>query len=100
MAYDVVEDLTVEYLQRLFGPEYIFKSLEYKGQDGEADVTIQFENISIFCECKSKLLTLSTLKGISSSIQSDINKAIGIAYEQALRTINHINSGKGFYYGN
>lgn len=97
---DVVEDLTVEYLQRLFGPEYIFKSLEYKGEDGEADVTIQFENISIFCECKSKLLTLSTLKGISSSIQSDINKAIGIAYEQALRTINHINSDKGFYYGN
>ncbi|MBU3196004.1 hypothetical protein KPL26_04895 [Clostridium algidicarnis] len=94
---DVVEDLTVKYLQRLIYKRYIYSSLEYKDEDGEADVTIQYENITIFCECKSKILTLNTLKGITESIQTDIYKAIGIAYEQAVRSIKYISQGKCFH---
>ncbi|MBC2398743.1 hypothetical protein [Clostridium tetanomorphum] len=94
---DVVEDLTVKYLQRLIDKRYIYSSLEYKNEDGEADVTIQYENTTIFCECKSKILTLNTLKGITESIQTDIYKAIGIAYEQAVRSIKYIAQGKCFH---
>jgi hypothetical protein len=94
---DVVEDLTVKYLQRLLDQRYIYSSLEYKDEDGEADVTIQYEDITIFCECKSKILTLNTLKGITKSIQTDIYKAIGIAYEQAVRSIKYIAQGKCFH---
>jgi len=94
---DVVEDLTVKYLERLIDKRYIYSSLEYKNEDGEADVTIQYENTTIFCECKSKILTLNTLKGITESIQTDIYKAIGIAYEQAVRSIKYIEQGKCFH---
>lgn len=94
---DVVEDLTVKYLQRLIDRRYIYSSLEYKNEDGEADVTLQYENTTIFCECKSKMLTLNTLKGITESIQTDIYKAIGIAYEQAVRSIKYIAQGKCFH---
>ncbi|WP_270474934.1 hypothetical protein [Clostridium cochlearium] len=94
---DIVEDLTVKYLQRLIDKKFIYSSLEYKDEDGEADVTIQYEDTTIFCECKSKILTLNTLKGISESIEADIYKAIGIAYEQAVRSIKYIVQGKRFY---
>ena len=93
----VVENLTVKYLQRLINNKYIYNSLKYKDENGEADVTIQFENITVFCECKSKILTLNTLKGITESIQTDVYQAIGLAYEQAVRTIKYIEQGESFY---
>ena len=42
-------------------------------------------------------MTLNTLKGITESIQTDIYKAIGIAYEQAVRSIKYIAQGKCFH---
>jgi len=93
---NVIESLTVKYFQRLIDRKYIYSSLKYKNEDGEADVTIQYDNITIFCECKSKILTLNTLKGITENIKTDIYQAIGNAYEQAVRTVKYIVQGKYF----
>lgn len=94
---DVIENLTLQYLSRLVSKSSIHKSLKYKGEDGEADVTVQNDNCTLFCECKSKVLTLSTLKGIVDSLKKDVYQAIGSAYSQAIRSIKWVQDGKSFF---
>ena len=48
------------------------------------------------CECKSKILVLSSLKGKLESIEKDFKDAIGKAYEQAIRTEKWIMDKKKF----
>ncbi|HZK61112.1 MAG TPA: hypothetical protein VFC41_03495 [Anaerovoracaceae bacterium] len=95
---NVVERLTKKYLKKFFDENSIYQSLKYpkKAKTFEADVTVQDGNISIFCECKSKILTLPTLKGDDKSLGKDINQAIGVAYEQAIRSIKWVESGGTF----
>lgn len=92
---DVVENLTVKYFRKFFDEEKIYQSLKYpkKIKTFEADVTVCDGEVSIFCECKSKILTLPTLKGDIGSLEKDINQAIGIAYDQAIRSIKWVDSG-------
>ena len=91
---DVIEDLTQLYFERLVNKEYIFKSLKYT--DGEADVTVCMPEGTLFCECKSKLLTLNSLNGVNDNIKEDVYKAIGAAYIQSVRSIKRVLSGKSF----
>jgi hypothetical protein len=51
---------------------------------------------TLFCECKSKILTLNALKGINDDIKKDVYKAIGMAYAQGVRSIKRIQDGKAF----
>jgi len=90
---DVIESLTSEYLLRLFDNVYI--SLEYPpdSRKFEADITAQSENTTVFAEAKGKILTLSSLNGDLLSINDDIYKAIGKAYDQAVRSIEHVENG-------
>lgn len=95
---NVIEELTKKYLKKFFDEENIYQSLKYpkKTKTFEADITVQDGNISIFCECKSKILTLPTLKGDIKSLRKDINQAIGIAYDQAIRSIKWVDGGGTF----
>ncbi|MBU3130276.1 hypothetical protein [Clostridium tagluense] len=94
---DVIEDLTVRYLSRLVNKSNIHQSLKYKGEDGEADVTVQIDNCTLFCECKSKTLTLGALKGITGSLKKDVYQAIGAAYSQGIPSIEWVQDGKSFF---
>lgn len=95
---DLIEELTAEYLNRLFKKESIHTSLYYfdKGERFESDVTVQVNDTTLLCECKSKILVLNSLKGKLESIEKDFNDAIGKAYEQAIRTEEWIMNEKYF----
>lgn len=93
---NLVEDFALQCFKRLVPEENIFKSLQYKDASGEADVTVCRPEGSLFCECKSKILTLNALKGINESIKEDVYKAIGMAYNQAVRSIKYVQDGKAF----
>lgn len=93
---NVVEALAKEYFLRLF--DVVHLSLKYP-QDSkiyEADITAQSNNSTIFAEAKGKLLTLPALRGNLNAIKDDVYKAIGKAYEQSIRTIDHLNVGGTF----
>lgn len=92
---DTIEELAALYLGRLFKQNSLYQSLKYD-IDKEADLTVQEEDITVFCECKSKVLTLSSLQGNIESIKDDFNKAIGESFNQALRTKRWINDNKEF----
>lgn len=92
---DIIEELAIKYLGRLFDGINIHHSLKYDN-DKEADLTVQQSDITIFCECKSKVLTLSSLQGDFDSIKSDFSKAIGDSFEQAVRTKDCISKGYKF----
>lgn len=99
---NVVEELTIEHLNRLFDNPNIIQSLKYpkKQKTFEADVTVQEGDVTVLAECKSKILVTSTLNGDITALKDDVYKAIGKAYEQAVRTIKYIRSRKPFYYQN
>ena len=92
----VVEDLTEAYFSRLTDSSNIYTSLKYSDNSGEADVTVCTNSATIFCECKSKILTLSSLNGNIDSIKKDVKQAIGNAFQQALRSIRYVEDGKEF----
>jgi len=89
---NVVEVLAKQYFLRLF--DVVHLSLKYRqnSKTFEADITAQSDNATIFAEAKGKLLTLPALKGNLDAIKDDVYKAIGKAYEQSIRTIDHLNS--------
>lgn len=93
---DVVEELTSTYLERLIEKDKIHCSLSYLGEDGEADVTTVTPEGMLFCECKGKIITLNSIKGLHESIKTDVYQAIGAAYSQAVRSIERVQEGKNF----
>ena len=93
---DVVEELTATYLARLLDNNKIYCSLSYLGEDGEADVTTVTTEGMLFCECKSKIITLNSIKGLRESVKTDVYQAIGAAYSQAVRSIKRVQEGKKF----
>ena len=93
---DAVEDLTQMYLERMVKKENIYRSLQYTDEDGEADVTVCMPEGTLFCECKSKVLTLNALKGLNDDIKKDVYKAIGSAYDQCVRSLKRVQDGKAF----
>lgn len=93
---DVVEELTSSYFERLLCKEKIYCSLSYLNEDGEADVTTVSPEGMLFCECKSKIITLNSIKGLHESIKTDVYQAIGAAYSQAIRSIERVQAGKKF----
>lgn len=97
---NIVEELTRIYFERLVKNDRIYSSLKYVNEHGEADVTICMPEGTLFCECKSKVLTLNALQGINDDIKKDVYDAIGVAYNQAVRTIKRVQDGKGFINGN
>lgn len=93
---DIVEELTKKYLLRLFDNAHLTLKYPPETKEFEADITAYSENTTIFAEAKGKILTLPALNGNLASIKDDVYKAIGKAYEQAVRSINHLESGGGF----
>ena len=93
---DVVEDLTQLYFKRIVKKENILSSLKYSDEDGESDVTVCMPEGTLFCECKSKILTFSSLNGNNDDIKKDVYKAIGVAYKQGVRSIKRVQDGKNF----
>lgn len=98
---DLIEELTAEYLNRLFDKKSVYTSLYYfdNNERFESDVTVQVEDTTLLCECKSKILVLNSLKGKLESIENDFHDAIGKAYEQAIRTQKWIMDEKKFILG-
>lgn len=93
---NVVEELTALYLGRLIEKDKIYCSLSYLGEDGEADVTTVSSAGMLFCECKSKIITLNSIKGLHENIKTDVYQAIGAAYLQVIRSIERVQEGKKF----
>lgn len=93
---NVVERLTSKFVSRLIPEDKIFHNLSYFGEDGEADVTVVAEAGMLFGECKSKIITLNSIRGIHESIKSDVYQAIGAAYSQGVRSIQRVVEGKKF----
>lgn len=93
---DVVEQLAQQYLKRLFDTTYVSLKYPYPDATYEADVTAQSENATIFAEAKGKILTLASLHGQVDALKKDVFDAIGKAYEQAIRSVQHINENGVF----
>ncbi len=93
---DVVEKITSKCLARLINKEKILCSLSYVDEDGEADVTVTAEEGMLFGECKSKIITLNSIRGLHESIMTDVYQAIGAAYAQGVRSIERVKEGKKF----
>lgn len=93
---DVVENLTSRCLERLLNKRNVLCGLSYVGEDGEADVTAISELGMLFCECKSKIITLNSIRGLHKSIMTDVYQAIGAAYIQGIRSIERVQEGKKF----
>lgn len=93
---DVVENITLKCLERLLDKNNILCGLSYVGEDGEADVTAVSEDGMLFCECKSKIITLNSIRGLHESIMTDVYQAIGAAYSQGVRSIERVQEGKKF----
>ena len=93
---DVVEQLAKEYFLRLFDAVHLSLKYPPSTKTFEADITAQSDNATIFAEAKGKLLTLPALRGNLDAIKDDVYKAIGKAYEQSVRTIEHLNNGGAF----
>jgi len=88
---DVIEDLSTDYLSRIFQKKNIYNSLKYGRKfNDEADITIVHDDIVILIECKGKLMTLVALQGNYDKIKSDFNLAVQKAYDQGCRTQKHI----------
>ncbi|WP_058229631.1 hypothetical protein [Clostridium butyricum] len=95
-----IENCVAAFFGRIFDESNIYTSLNYgKNNDYEADVTINCGNVILLCECKGKLLNLSSLKGNYNSIKSDFGQAIQSAYNQSYRTQEHIRSNGEFSNG-
>lgn len=94
---DVIEELTIEFLSTIISSEQLHRSLHYphKG-DNEADVIVSNQEHCLLFECKSKILTLPALQGELEKIDKDVHDAIGKAYEQAIRTLEWIQSSGDF----
>lgn len=90
---DVVEKLAKEYFLRLFDTVHLSLKYPQNNKTFEADITAQSDNATVFAEAKGKLLTLPALRGNLDAIKDDVYKAIGKAYEQSIRTIEHLNNG-------
>lgn len=80
----------------LLDKDKIYCSLSYLDEDGEADVIAVTTEGMLFCECKSKIITLNSIKGLHESIKTDVYQAIGAAYEQTVRSIERVQEGKKF----
>lgn len=88
---DVVENLSVKYLSRIFDTKNILNSLKYGRKfNDEADITITYQDIAILIECKGKLMTLVALQGNYDKIKSDFDLAVQKAYNQSYRTQQYI----------
>lgn len=93
---DVVEQLAKEYFLRLFDTVHLSLKYPPNTKTFEADITAQSNNATVFAEAKGKLLTLPALRGNLDAIKDDVYKAIGKAYEQSVRTIEHLNGDGTF----
>lgn len=93
---DVVEKITSKCFSRLISKDKILCGLSYMGEDGEADVTVVTEEVKLFAECKSKIITLNSIRGIHESLMKDVYQAIGAAYSQGVRSIGRVKDGKKF----
>lgn len=88
---DVIEDLSTNYLSRIFYKKNIYNSLKYGRKfNDEADITITYKEIVVLIECKGKLMTLVALQGNYDKIKSDFKLAVQKAYDQGCRTQKHI----------
>ena len=93
----IIENLTKTYFNRLIDSSNIYTSLKYSDNSGEADVTICTDFSIIFCECKSKILTLSSLNGNLDSIRKDVKQAIGNAFCKHFALFAMLKMGKNLY---
>lgn len=96
---DVVEEYAIRCLGRIFDKEKVYSSLKYppKKKTYEADVTVQQDDITIFCECKGKILTIAALQGDKIAIDKDVMAAIGDGYEQGVRSVKWLQEDGKFY---
>ena len=119
LHYDLIQDLEYEaqyteargkhletkasmLLGSIFGALSFHSNLHFtnhKGEDGEIDLLVQFDNKVIVVECKSKSLTLPAKQGDLNQIGNDFSNAIQLAYDQNQRAIDYIRSvGKADFY--
>lgn len=94
----VIEECVEKFFARLFPRSKVYRSLKYGANKVfECDITVDYGKIVIVCECKGKLLNLSSAKGNFESIKDDFSKAIQNAYNQAYRTQEYIKTGESFF---
>ncbi len=80
----------------MISKDKILCHLSYDGEGGEADVTVVTKEVKLFAECKSKIITLNSIRGIHESLMKDVYQAIGAAYTQGVRLIKRVKEGKKF----
>lgn len=84
---EFTEEFAYERLIRVFGEKNVYKNINIYGSDGniagEVDVLVTYADRAIVLQAKSKKLTLQARQGNNISLESDFEKAVQAAYDQA-----------------
>lgn len=96
------ELITYELLEKVFGKENIFHSIDIESKkgtrDSEIDVLCVFGNKALCVQVKSKKLTLASKQGNSKQLEKDFKAAVQDAYDQGLICRNKILENKAKFY--
>ena len=97
------KDLAYKSFQKIF-KNRVYKNLkyQYKGKDCELDILIEHDNKIILAEIKSDSLRFKARDGHKEKLETDLEKVLEKAYEQAKRASDYILSEDQpiFYQGN
>lgn len=86
------EDVTAEWLEKVFGKSRVFRNIDVYGPGrnrvGEIDVLAIYGRRAILVQAKSKRLTIEARKGNDLQLKDDFKKAVQDAADQAFTCAN------------
>lgn len=90
-----LEEQASIFLERIFPPTSIYKSLDYPNPDkdgtAELDIAIKWGPFVILVEAKAKQFRFESMRGDTGRLRSDLKDNIEEAYAQTLRAAKFIN---------
>jgi hypothetical protein len=98
---DATEELTVESLKKIFGPERVFGNAYYYA-DGRPDVdcVVKVPRDALIVECKAHSLTPSGRRGAPKRISTKFDELVTKPSKQAARFAGHLCKGSTIFNSN
>lgn len=94
---EFTEEISNEFLSRVFGKQRVFKSVEItdrgKNNVGEIDVLAVFGDRAVVVQAKSKKLTIEARKGNQTKLDSDFREATQESYVQGYSCSEFLQNG-------
>jgi len=90
---DLVEQKVWEYMKRIFPAHMVLRNPAYPNGDEFSDVAVLHDGKILIFQCKAKGLTRDARIGADfSALRTDMQKAIRLAFDQAVRARQYIRS--------